>query len=107
MFTKSKENGASSDGLMTVVKTSVDMYAKTTGASKGILIERAGSSLAPTSIYQNTIQTQLDELNTQIETWQDRLSDKVDYYTSKFTKLEQLISEMNSQSSTLSSLMGY
>jgi flagellar hook-associated protein 2 len=32
------------------------------------------------------------------------LSDKVDYYTTKFTNLETLISEMNSQSSMLSGL---
>lgn len=106
VFTKSKETGASSNGLMTALKSPLDMYAATTGATKGILVEKAGSSLAPTSVYQNTIQKQLDELDKQIESWQDKLSDKVDYYTSKFTQLEQLINEMNSQSSALAGLTG-
>ena len=34
------------------------------------------------------------------------MSDQVDYYTSQFSKLEQLIAQMNSQSSALSQMMG-
>ena len=105
-FTKSKSSGASTDGLMQALKTPLDMYAKTTGGTKGILIEKAGSVLSPTSLYQNTIQKQLDALDKQITSWQDKLSDKVDYYTSKFTQLEVLINEMNSQSSALAGLTG-
>ena len=48
----------------------------------------------------------MDNLNTQIEKWQDKMSDQVDYYTTQFTQLEQLIAQMNSQSSTLSQMMG-
>ena len=42
-----------------------------------------------------------------ISRWQDKLSDKIDYYNRQFTRLEKLVSEMNSQSSTLMGLMGY
>lgn len=105
IFTKSMESGSSTNGLMQALKTPLDMYGKITG-TKGILVEKAGSSLAPTSLYQNVLQEQMDQISEQIEKWQDKLSDKVDYYTSKFTQLEQLISEMNSQSSTLFSLSG-
>ena len=42
----------------------------------------------------------------EISSWQDKMSDKVDYYTSKFTQLEVLINEMNSQSSALAGLTG-
>ncbi len=38
--------------------------------------------------------------------WEDKMSDQIDRYTTKFSKLEQLIAEMNSQSSALMGLMG-
>ena len=34
------------------------------------------------------------------------MSDRIDYYTNQFTRLEQLINQMNSQSSALAGLMG-
>ena len=34
------------------------------------------------------------------------MSDQVDYYTSKFSQLEQLVAQMNSQSSYFAQLMG-
>lgn len=105
-FTKSKENGASSDGLMTAIQKVTDRYAATTGATKGILIEKAGSKYSPTAALDNALLDQMNEIDDQIETWQSKMSDKVDYYTNKFTQLEMLIQQMNSQSSTLSGLMG-
>jgi flagellar hook-associated protein 2 len=104
VFTSSIENGDSYDGLMQSLKNKLDVYVGTTGASKGILIQTSGSTLAPTSIYSNTWQTAIDDLESQIEKWQDKMSDQVDYYTTKFTNLETLVSEMNAQSSYLSSL---
>ena len=105
IFTKSKDNGASSDGIMAALKSPLDMYAKTTG-NHGILVSKAGSVLSPSTLYSNLIQTQLDDIDKEIEKWQDKLSDRVDYYTNKFSALEQMIANMNSQSSTLASLMG-
>ena len=58
------------------------------------------------SLLKNTLQTQIDDLDEDIEKWQDKMSDKIDYYTNKFTALEQLISSMNNQSSMLAGLMG-
>lgn len=106
VFTKSKDNGASSDGLMTSIQKVTNRYAATTGATKGILIEKAGSKYSPTAALDNTLLDQMNEIDDQIETWQNKMSDKVDYYTNKFTQLEMLIQQMNSQSSTLSGLMG-
>ena len=105
-FTKTKENGASRDGLMTAIQKVTDRYAATTGATKGILIEKAGSKYSPTAALDNALLDQMNEIDDQIETWQSKMSDKVDYYTNKFTQLEMLIQQMNSQSSTLSGLMG-
>ena len=105
-FTKSKENGASRDGLMTAIQKVTDRYAATTGATKGILIEKAGSKYSPTAALDNALLDQMNEIDDQIETWQSKMSDKVDYYTNKFTQLEMLIQQMNSQSFTLAGLMG-
>lgn len=105
-FTKTQENGASSNGLMQSLLTPLNTYGKTTGEPKGILVTRAGSPKAPTTINSNTLQSQINSIDDQIERWQTKLSDQVDRYTSKFTALEKLISEMNSQSSALAGLMG-
>lgn len=103
-FTKSKENGAATDGLMTSIQKVTDQYAATTGAVKGILIEKAGSQYSPTAALDNTMLNKMEEIDEEIEKWQDKMSDKVDYYTNKFTQLEVLINQMNSQSSALSGL---
>ena len=106
IFTESKDNGADTNGLVAAIKEPLEVFGGTTSATKGTLVEKAGSPLAPTTIYQNDIQKQLDNLDTQIEKWQDKMSDQVDYYTTQFSKLEQLIAQMNSQSSALSQMMG-
>lgn len=106
IFTKSVDNGAASNGLIAALKEPLDVYGATTGAVKGTLVEKAGSPLSPTTIYQNYIQTQLDALDNQITRWQDKMSDKVDYYTTQFSRLEQLIAQMNSQSSSIAQMMG-
>lgn len=105
VFSKSVDSGSSSNGLMQALKSPLDMYSKTQG-TKGILVQKAGSTLAPSTLYKNTLQNKLDDIDTQIEKWQDKMADQVDRYTSKFTALEKLISQMNSQSSALASFLG-
>ena len=105
-FVSSKENGAATDGLMAQMYKVVNNYAGTSGATKGILIEKAGSKYAPTAALDNTMLDKMNDIDDEIEKWQGKLSDKVDYYTNKFTQLEMLINQMNSQSSALSGLMG-
>lgn len=102
-FTKSGENG---NGLMASIQEVTDRYASTTGATKGILIEKAGSKYSAASALDNTMQDKLEDLDEQIARWQDKMSNKVDYYTNKFTQLEVLINQMNSQSSALAGLTG-
>ena len=63
-----------------------------------ILVDTAGRS--------HKSEEQMEELDKQIATWQSKMSDKVDYYTNKFTQLEMLINQMNSQSSALAGLTG-
>lgn len=106
LFTKSRANGAGTDGLMQGMKTQLDRYAGLTGASKGILVQQAGTPLNSLSLLNNDWQKQMDTLSNEIEKWQDKLESQVDRYTSMFSKLEQLINQMNSQSSTLAGMMG-
>lgn len=96
----------SSGGAISRLKVRLDQYAATTGATKGILIEKAGSQYSPTALLQNMMQDRIDSYDDVIDTLTDRLNDKIDFYTSKFSKLETLIAQMNSQSSYLSSLGG-
>lgn len=106
VFTKSKENGAATDGLMATLTSITDRYASTSGDVKGILIEKAGSKYSPTAALDNTLLNQMKDVEEEISKWQDKMSNKVDYYTNKFTQLELLINQMNSQSSALAGLMG-
>lgn len=105
-FTKSEEGGAATDGLMASIQKVTDRYAATTGATKGILIEKAGSQYSPSSALNNTMLSKIQDVDDEIERWQGKLSDQVDFYTHKFTQLEMLINQMNSQSSALAGLMG-
>lgn len=106
-MTQSRADGASKDGAFTQIQKTVEKYAKTSGASRGILVNLAGSEKAALSLKDNSYQGKLDRLQEQITRWEEKLSTKIDYYTRQFTALEKMISNMNSQSSALSGLMGY
>lgn len=93
-------------GLMTNMKTIMDKYASMTGATKGILVERAGSEHSLTSVLNNSILDQINEIEDQIERLTTQLVTEQDRYISQFTSLETLISQMNSQSSWLAQMMG-
>jgi flagellar hook-associated protein 2 len=107
LFTK-KEDPLTGDkgGVMARLTKITDKYAGTTGATKGILIERAGSVYAPTSILQNSLQKSMDSLDTLIDRLNKQLKTETDRYVKQFTNLETVISQMNSQSSWLSSSFG-
>lgn len=104
-FTKTSEDG-SGNGLMQNLQSTLETYVKTTGEPKGVLITHAGSVKAPTSLNSNSLLTQINNIDKQIERWEDKMSDQIDRYTTQFSKLEQLIAEMNSQASSMSGLMG-
>ena len=69
---------------------------KTTGGS-GLLVAKAG--LENSTTYDNSALTQkISDYTKTIKDLQTRLKDEQDRYYSKFTKLEQYISQMNAQS---------
>lgn len=102
----SSGNVISQGGLMVRMQTINNKYAGMTGSTKGILVERAGSAFAPTTILKNSLQKQMDAIDGVIERLQAKLKIEQDRYISQFTSLETLISQMNSQSSWLSSAFG-
>lgn len=104
LMTNRSAYSGGSDGLMTKISSVMDQYAKTTGASKGILIEKAGSKHSAVSQSNNYMKTQLDSMKKVLDTLNDRLENEETRYTNQFTSLETLISQMNSQSSYFSSM---
>ena len=94
------------EGALKKMSTTLERYGKVTGATKGILVDKAGTPLSATSLLSNQMLKEMDTLQEQIDKWQEKMADQVDFYTSKFTALEQLILDMNSQSSALMGLMG-
>ena len=92
-------------GIMQNMKTQLDRYAGIDGSVKGILVQQAGTPLRSATLLSNAWQKQMDSIGSEIERWQDKLTSQVDRYTSMFSRLEVLINQMNSQSSTLAGLM--
>lgn len=101
-FTSTAGNGKT---MMESMKETLDRYGSVVG-TKGILVDRAGSSKAASTLLTNTMQKTIDNFETQIQKWTDKMTDQVDRYTRQFSQLEQLIAQMNAQSSSLSGLMG-
>ncbi len=99
------DGNAVSSGLMENMKNVMNKYTNTIG-TKGVLVQRAGSEHSPLSVLDNTMQTQMDEISDYIDRLLDQLESEEERYISQFTTLETLISQMNTQSSYLSSLTG-
>ena len=106
VFTRNSNTSGGTDGVMQKMKKVLDTYAATTGATKGILVQKAGTPLSSLTLMNNDWQKEIDRVNEDIARWQDKLSSQVDHYTKQFTRLETLINQMNSQSGALAGLMG-
>lgn len=98
-------DGKGMDGFMARMAKVYDTYARTDGYVKGTLITLAGSPSSATSMISNSIQKQIDSIDENVKTLTKKLQTEIDRYNSQFTKLEQVVAQMNSQSSALSSFM--
>lgn len=115
LFTRTGETTVDSEGnpvtksagLMNQIKTVFDKYASTTGATKGIFVQMAGATESPLSMLDNFILDQMNDIDDEIEKLQDKLEMETERYYKQFTSLETFISQMNSQSSWLSSQFSY
>ena len=100
--------GGVSKGLINVVEDTftpyATRYASKNGNSYGRLIEVAGSEKKPTTLMNNEIYKQLEDMQNVIDRLQEQLSTEQDRYISQFTTMETLLNKMNSQSSYLSQL---
>lgn len=105
LFTGTVE-GKGQDGFMARMAGIYDAYAKTEGLRKGSLITRAGSTSSVSSLLSNDIQKQMDTLDDRIDTLTSKLQTEIDRYSAQFTRMEQLIAQMNNQSSMLGSFAG-
>lgn len=104
LFTKKADTSTGEkDGFMAKLTSITNKFANTSGAVKGILIEKAGSVYAPTSVLANSLQKSIDSIDVYIKKLQAQLKTETDRYVKQFTNLENVIAQMNSQSSTLSS----
>ena len=91
---------------MTRLKTITDKYAKTEGATKGILIEKAGNTASPLSITKNTLLTQMKAIDKAIESLNTRFSAEQSRYYRQFSNLETVMSRLNTQSGWLAQQFG-
>lgn len=111
LFTRTGETTVDSEGntvtknvgLMNQIKTVFDKYASTTGSTKGIFVQMAGATESPLSMLDNFILDQMNDIDDEIEKLKDKLETETERYYKQFTSLETFISQMNSQSSWLSS----
>lgn len=109
LFTKTKDsagNTTGTDGFATKLKNVMNTYVGTMGATKGILIEKAGSVKAPASVLKNALYNEIKEMDKKIFQYQGRLKMERDRYIKQFTSLESVIAQMNNQSNWLSQFGG-
>lgn len=92
-----------SGGVMSQLKEIFDTYAATEGATKGVFVEKAGSPYSPLSMLTNSIYKQTKEIDNYIKDLTKKLQVEQTRYYNKFTQLEKLTQQMNSQSSWLTS----
>lgn len=99
-------NSDGKSGLADKMENTIQKYAKKTGSFKGSLIQLAGATESPLSLTQNSMYNQIKQYDEVIENLNNKLETEQDRYIKQFTSLETLISQMNSQSSWLSSQFG-
>ncbi len=106
--------GNVSKGLTRIVEDTLTPYATRyasrnkngMGGSYGRLVEEAGSEKAPSTLSNNFIYKQIQEMQERITQLQSKLKTQQDRYIKQFSSMENLISQMNSQSSWLSQITG-
>lgn len=95
-------------GLAETIGNKLSSYATRFGwkhnGSNGCLVEVAGTEKISNSMTKNQIYNQLKEMQEAIEKLKSALTVEQDRYIKQFTTMEQMISQMNSQSSYFASL---
>ncbi|AET69675.1 flagellar capping protein [Desulfosporosinus orientis DSM 765] len=85
-----------------ILQDNISTYTGIDG-QKGILIEKAGQK-GDGSEYDNTLTSQINNYEEEIDEMLDKLADKEDYYYEKYSAMETFINQMNTQ---INSLLSY
>lgn len=93
-------------GLMSRLKYLTDKYAKTEGATKGVLIEKAGNIASPLSITKNKLLDKMNSIDTMIKNLNRTLDAEEKRYQKQFTTLETVYSKLSAQSGWLTQQFG-
>ena len=102
----STSSSLTTGGVMARMKSVVEKYASTNGSVKGVFVEKAGHSKSPSSMLKNTLFTQMQDIDKIVDSLKTKLAKEEQRYQRQFTALEQLVSQMNSQSSWLTHQFG-
>ena len=94
----------SENGVMSKVNTVLDNAVRTTGKTKGSLINKAGTE-SGSSAKDNFIYRQMESVKKRISQLQDRYDAKEDYWWKVFTNLESAMGNFNNQSAYLSNYL--
>lgn len=105
VFSRAKSD-TESGGVMVRLKSVTDKYAKTEGATKGILVEKAGSLYAPLSLTKNTLLEQSKRIDTIIANLNRTLLTEESRYQKQFANLETVYAKMNAQAGWLNQQFG-
>lgn len=94
-------------GIMNQFNAALDSAVKTTGErkEKGILVQKAGVE-STSSATDNSIYDEIKSLKTLISSLQDRYDKEQDRYWKQFSNMESALGNLNSQTSSLTQLMG-
>ena len=94
----------SENGIMTKVNKVLDNAVRTTGRTKGSLINKAGTT-SGSSAKDNYIYRQMESVQKRISQLQERYNAKEDYWWKVFTNLESAMGNFNNQSAYLSNYL--
>ena len=92
------------NGVMVKVNKTLDNAVRTTGRTKGTLINKAGTT-SGASAKDNYIYRQMESVQKRISQLQDRYDAKEDYWWKVFTNLENAMGNFNNQSAYLSNYL--
>lgn len=92
------------NGVMVKVNKTLDNAVRTTGRTKGSLINKAGTT-SGSSAKDNFIYRQMEAVQKRISQLQDRYDAKEDYWWKVFTNLENAMGTFNNQSAYLSNYL--
>lgn len=93
----------STDGISKRLMKVMDDTAKVSSGLPGTLVSLAGSSDLASSLKNNTLYSQMVDLDDTLDRLQDRYENEKDRYWSMFNSMETAMNSLNTQSSMISS----